>query len=311
KVYGAIFGYAIGDALGLGTEFMTRKEATRHYPAGLTDYSMIIRDAHRSQWKRGDFSTDTVMLEKQIESLVENNGIDYKDTARRFRSVYEDSTSDLTNNLRWVLSQPTYVDDPFGTTERVWGGMAKFNASGEGLNRALIAGMWNENLPQTAIAYCNLTHKHPRCEAASAIIATMAASLMWEDKEASYDKLVAVAKEINPDTIRYVELAKHGELTDLHLDDPDTLWFVRKVMGAALWAIWHCDSPTEGLYAIVNEAGDADTNAALAQGLLGLKYGLSALDPKLIDGLREKDKIGKIAERFTAALEWRAPQINK
>ena len=44
KVYGFIFGGAIGDALGLGTEFMSVAEVRRRYPAGLQSYHQIVQD---------------------------------------------------------------------------------------------------------------------------------------------------------------------------------------------------------------------------------------------------------------------------
>ncbi|MDE5887619.1 MAG: ADP-ribosylglycohydrolase family protein [Muribaculaceae bacterium] len=305
KVFGALFGYAIGDALGLGTEFMSRKEVNRFYPNGLTDYSQIIRDAHRAQWKRGECSTDTIIVLEQLKSLIENKGINYSDIASRYHRLYKQHNVDLTTNLRWVLSQPDYPGDPFGTTQKVWDSMKKFDASNECLGRAFFVGIWDEDLPQTAVTYCRLTHAHSRCEAASAIIAKMAASLMWEDKEASFDSLIDMARSMNADLIRYIDIARHGTLEDLHLDDPDTFWFVRRLMACALWAIWHCDSPTDALHKIIMQGGDADTNAALAQGMLGLKYGYEALDPRLIEGLLDKEMIETVANDLTHLLEER------
>ena len=46
RFLGTIFGQAVGDALGLSTEFMSKQEVDHFYPNGIEDYSQIVQDAH-------------------------------------------------------------------------------------------------------------------------------------------------------------------------------------------------------------------------------------------------------------------------
>ena len=46
RFLGTIFGPAVGDALGLSTEFMSKQEVDQFYPNGIEDYSQIVQDAH-------------------------------------------------------------------------------------------------------------------------------------------------------------------------------------------------------------------------------------------------------------------------
>ena len=62
KIRGVIFGQAIGDALGLGTEYMTKKEVNRYYPNGLAYYDQIIQDYHRKRWAKRAWTDETDMM---------------------------------------------------------------------------------------------------------------------------------------------------------------------------------------------------------------------------------------------------------
>lgn len=302
KVKGAVFGYAVGDALGLGTEFMTRKEISRKYPEGLSEYSQIVRDAHRSMWVRGEYTNDTKIIILLIRSMCEKKTVDCLDFAKRLADWYDTDSVDLTTNMRWVLSREEFADNPFETADNVWQLMNRDEAPSDALGRALFTGLWNSDVAKNTRETCRLTHPNTRCLLNADIIATVANSLMWKEEMPPYEKLVDMAAKDDVDTLKYLDLARHGILADFCLDQESTYWYVRKALGAALWTLWHCNSIEEGLLKVVNEGGDADTNASLAAGMLGLKYGYSAIPAKYVDGLIEKETLEKLCEEFVEVL---------
>lgn len=299
KIKGCIFGYAIGDALGLGTEFMTRPEALHRYNGGLRNYSQIIRDAHRSQWRNGDYTGDTQILARVIESMIATGEVDHLDFARRLRTWYlsnEDNT-DLGTHIRIVLKDPEFEKNPEEVSNRAMTTQGFFEARNESLGRALAIGLWPVNVEKNVTANTLITHHDSRCVACGVIIATMANELLWHRREADFDLLIGIAKRLDNRVTPYLEIAREGTLAELNLDDEDTSWYTRKTMAAALWALWHNDNPEDALYQIVDEAGDADTNAALAMGLLGLKYGFNAMPMHHVNGLLNHDRLDDLIQR--------------
>ncbi len=297
-----LFGYAIGDALGLGTELMTKGEVDRRFPQGLHDYSQIIRDAHRSQWEKGEWTNDTETILPFLESIIDNKRVDFMDYAHRLKAWFMTNPTDMTYNLRLNLSQPEFGSKPFESARRVWSARNKMEPTSECLGRALFASIWDEDTDNIVIKTCCLTHPESRCETSCLIIGRMANSLFWKNEEASYNELLTIAKENNQDVVKYIDIARHGSLSELKLDDDDTYWFVRKALSAALWAVWHCNSVEEGLNAIIPQGGDADTNACLVGGLLGIKYGYSSIPENLIDGLIGKERLYTIADQYVKTI---------
>ena len=63
-----------------------------------------------------------------------------------------------------------------------------------------------------------------------------------------------------------------------------------------MWCFFHARNFEEGLLTIVNEAGDADTNAAIACAVLGAKYGYNNIPKKYVDGLKKKEYLAKVGD---------------
>ena len=118
KIYGCLFGQAIGDALGLGTEFMTKTEAKEKYPNGLTEYSQIIRDYHRIKFQPGMWSDDTDMMLCIANAIIEDKGINLHTIARNFKDwFYAPDTQGVGQTTYKVLAIADYVEKAGGRTD--------------------------------------------------------------------------------------------------------------------------------------------------------------------------------------------------
>ena len=82
----ALIGFAVGDALGVPVEFLSRQEVREIH---LTD--MLGNEFHlpfKSSWSKlipsGSWSDDTSMLIAGMDSIIRNNYINYQDIIQIF-----------------------------------------------------------------------------------------------------------------------------------------------------------------------------------------------------------------------------------
>lgn len=302
KIKGCFLGYAIGDALGMGTEFMSKEEAGVRYGAGLRSYENIIRDAHRSQWERGDFTLDTEILLRLADLMSDHDMASPQLFAAMLLEWYHTMPMDFEGHFRWVVSQPDFSEHPYEASRRVWDGMGNRDAYNEALGRAMLLGLTRGSYREKVANNCRITHFDPRCVSSAVVIGEMSHTLLWDGRPATYDDLMALARDIDERTGAYITMAHDGNLEEIDLDEPSTFWYTRKTMAAALLAVWHFKDAEEALYTLVDEGGDADTNAALAMGLIALRDGDCHLPEHLKVGLLQRPRIEKSAERFANAL---------
>ena len=180
RIAGCLWGQAIGDALGLGTEFMSRTEVMNWYPEGLERYEQIISDWHRSRWEKGEWTDDTDMMLCIARAIIADKTINPKTVAHNFKEWFRGTPMGIGQLTYTVLGLYDYEADPEKAAEIVWDMYGRKNAANGGVMRTSIVGLWNEDVAVNAEKICKLTHADPRCIGSCVIISELINSLVWQ-----------------------------------------------------------------------------------------------------------------------------------
>ena len=288
RMLGCLYGQAIGDALGLGSEFMNKDEVHRAYPDGLCKYEQIIQDAHRRRWPIGAWTDDTDMM-LCILSAFDKGKFNVHKAAQNFKDWFNGEPLGIGGHTFKVLCMSDYVEQPEMCSELWWNLSRHQSAANGALMRTSVVGLAHDNVEIQATELCKLTHYDPRCIGSCVIASLIIHNLVWNDYELTYNEIKEIAKKYDERIIEWVDLAYQNEdISALDLDEKYSIGYTLRTLAAALWCYWHVSSFEEGLLAIVNEGGDADTNGAIACAILGAKFGYSSISRYYIENLNNR-----------------------
>jgi len=146
RFLGIIFGQAVGDALGLSTEFMSKQEVERFYPNGIEDYSQIVQDDHRRRWQRGDWTDDTDMMLCILDSFMAYQKVDFLDIARRFKEWMMNGGMGIGRHTYNVMALGDYTSNPQKAAEIIWKMGKKKAAANGAVMRTSVVGLMKDNV---------------------------------------------------------------------------------------------------------------------------------------------------------------------
>ena len=303
RFIGTLFGQAIGDALGLGSEFMSKEKVMHYYPDGLTSCSQIIQDAHRCRWQKGMWTDDTDMMLCIADALIASGGeVNLNQIAKNFKAWFEGNPLGIGRHTYNVLCFADYVKDPIQAAEIVWTLYRKRSAANGGVMRTSVVGLLPENVSEHAENICKLTHPDPRCIGSCVIVSEIIHSLVYEGKELTLDRILQIADKYDDRIRPFIEIANNStDIESLELTGLEQ-GYTLKTLSAALWSLWHCDTFKDGLLQVVNAGGDADTNAAVACAILGAKFGYESIPEDYIKGLAEESRMNFISSQLCKCL---------
>nr|WP_296774976.1 ADP-ribosylglycohydrolase family protein [Rhodococcus sp. (in: high G+C Gram-positive bacteria)] len=271
RAAGVLLGTAAGDALGAGYEFS--------YPAEGTVVDMI--GGGPFDWAPGEWTDDTSMAAavalaaREVKDLGSVPGLDV--IAANFVAWYDTDPADIGNQTRSVLGYRSRTAAEM--TTRAASLTGRTGGNGSLMRTAPVALAYlddPERCVAAAAAVSALTHSDPRageaCQMWSAAIrhavldGTFDGVRLWTDTAAAGDFWRPLLDE-----------AELGEPADFAKNG----WVVHALQ-TAWWAITRADGEgpdhlVRALELCVLAGGDTDTTAAIAGGLLGARWGASAV----------------------------------
>lgn len=195
RMLGCLYGQAIVDALGLGSEFMSKENVEKNYPFGLKTYEQIIQDAHRSRWQIGAWTDDTDMM-LCILSAFEDGKFNIHKVAENFKNWFKGEPMGIGSHTYKVLCMRDYVEQPEICSELWWELSCHQSAANGALMRTSVIGLAKNDVEQQSEAICRLTHYDPRCVGSCVIATALIYNLVWHGKQLSYGDVVKIAKRI-------------------------------------------------------------------------------------------------------------------
>lgn len=286
RIMGCLYGQAIGDALGLGGEGQYADGMKLMYPNKLQRYDEIIPFAHVKLWQPAEYTDDTDQMLCILNALISENCINPTTIARNILSWYETDGMGCGAHTFKIINAPGWLNNPIEISKIGWELTNKRSAPNGGLMRTSVVGLWNENVIENAEKACMVTHYDPRCVGSCVIATAIINNLVWQNKELGYDEVIELANRYDDRIADWVTLAKESKnISALDLDEENTMGYTLRTLAAALWVYWHSPDFVSGLVDVVNEGGDADTNASIACAILGAKYGFKSIPTYYVNNL--------------------------
>jgi ADP-ribosylglycohydrolase len=265
KIFGTVIGSAVGDAIGLYTEFLSKSTAQKEYPGSDFRFSLVHprtprrHDHHRQQFKLGSWTDDTDHALLILLSYLHHDGVlDPIDFARRLQVWCNEGllclgtpAADIGITTQNVVLDEKFLENPYQVAYDQWVRSGCKAAANGSLMRTHSLGiicitMSLEETFRTACKFSRLTHPDPRCIVACCICTALIRGILRGEitSENSVGMVIRRAFEWVKSWIKYgggdEKLGSHENIP-MHLDKKE---FYKHVGATSLQEL-HLDDPDE------------------------------------------------------------------
>lgn len=251
RIKGALYGFAIGDAMGATTEFMTKEQIKRQYG--------VVTDIIGGGWlglQVGEVTDDTEMMLcvcEAIERFPRNTSLMLDRCCENFTNWYLMGPKDIGGCISRVIRACKHTTDHLVWMDKAYNPESLGNGSLMRTMPIVLAGLGKS----TALSQGRLTHFNVVCDI---------------EIRRYYDFLTRALNGFHPEKsfIGADKMTSEGHV-------------VNTLNNAMYW--FNLGSFEEAIVGAVNDGGDADTIAAVTGSLAGAYYGYDAIPQRWIQQL--------------------------
>jgi len=301
KMFGGIFGFCVGDMLGVPVEFSTRQQRNGDSVNELRAYGTYHQPF-------GAWSDDTSLMLCLMDAMIENNLLDR--LSKNMIGFYQKGmftpngvVFDIGNSTAEAIQRMIA-----GVHPTRCGGVTSMDNGNGSLMRilplAFVRPIYKDcEFIKLIEDVSSLTHAHPRSKLACIIYVHFASQLFagMGKSEALDDSIRFVNEYCKPayaSEFRSYASVLNKKVTELDRESIPSSGYVVDTLEAVFWSFLNTTSYREAVLTAVNLGGDTDTIAALVGGLAGIYYGFSSIPSNWVQNIIKKHEIAELTTQF-------------
>ena len=301
----SLYGFIVGDAMGVPIEFEDREKLINKPVTSMLGYGSHDVEA-------GVYSDDTSMTLATMDSIIKQNGIiNYNDIADRFCNWVNNNEYTATNKVFDIGMTTKYALIKYfnNKIDATMCGGTNINENDNGsLMRMLPIALYcfyknikDDNEIFTLVKNSSsITHAHDISILGCYIYVRYVISLLeTKNKISSYNfiKKLDYSMFIEEGKIEYSRIL-FSDISTLNINDINSSGYVVDTLESVFWIVLNCISYNESIIGAINLGGDTDTIGAITGSIAGILYGYDNISKRWLSKLKNKDYIDEIITKF-------------
>ena len=302
-VKNSLYGFVIGDAMGVPVEFIDRETLAKNPVISMRGYGTY-------NMPKGTWSDDTSMTLATMDSIIRNNGdLNCYDVADRFCNWYNNAEYTATNKVFDIGNQTkkalkAYQEDTSNFRYKDLDVRGNGNGS---LMRMLPVALYchykdlnNGEVLNVVSDLSAITHPHEISIMGCYIYVKYIMFLLdGKDKLEAYNMLKGLDyNDFTKETTEVYSRILKQYISKISLDEIKSTGYIVHTLEAVMWLTLNCNNYNKSIITAVNLGEDTDTIAAITGSITGMLYGFESIDKDWLKALKNKKYLNKIIVDF-------------